>query len=70
MLVPSDMTPRKAAQTLGIRLDAVYALIWAGKLPGHKADGRWQIPAKAVTERLRAQVERRQQTVLSEVGER
>jgi excisionase family DNA binding protein len=61
MPITREMTPREAAHELGIRLDAVYSLVWAGKLPGHKADGRWRISAAAVEGRLKAQDERREQ---------
>ncbi len=49
-----ELTPRQAAQRLGIRLDALYALIWATKLPARKQDGRWFIPGTAVEARLKA----------------
>ena len=52
-----EMEPKKAAQVLGIRLDGVYSLIWAGRLEAHKLDGRWRIPAHAVEARLRARRE-------------
>jgi excisionase family DNA binding protein len=54
METPGEVTPRKAAQKLGIRLDAVYSLIWAGRLPARKVDGLWRIPIAAVEERIRA----------------
>jgi excisionase family DNA binding protein len=50
-----DLSPREAAQQLRVRLDSVYALIWAGKLKAHKLDGRWRIPGDA----LKARLERR-----------
>jgi excisionase family DNA binding protein len=56
------ISPRLAAQRLEIRLDAVYAAIWARRLPAHKADGRWLIPIAAVEERLKAQAKRRGHT--------
>lgn len=62
MTHPDDMTPRRAAQRLGIRLDAVYALIWAGRLPAHKKDGRWCIRAADIEKRLSVQAERRTKT--------
>jgi excisionase family DNA binding protein len=40
----AELTPREAALKLGCRLDAVYALIWAGRLAGRKVDGRWWVP--------------------------
>ena len=48
-----NMTPREAARALEIRLDAIYSLIWAGKLTARKRDGRWLIPAKSVEERAK-----------------
>ena len=48
------LSPRQAAVRLGIRLDALYSLLWAGKLTGNKHNGRWMIPVSAVTERLKA----------------
>ncbi len=60
--MPKELNVMEATRRLGIGLDATYKLIYAGKLPGHKVDGRWRIPAKAVDERLRAQAERQQQT--------
>ena len=58
--MPKELNVMEATRRLGIGLDATYKLIYAGKLPGHKVDGRWRIPASAVETRLRAQVERRQ----------
>lgn len=48
-----EITPREAATRLRIRLDSVYALVWAGKLEAHKLDGRWRISAGAVDMRLK-----------------
>ncbi len=42
------LTPRAAALLLGVRLDSIYALIWAGKLEAAKRDGRWEISRAAV----------------------
>jgi excisionase family DNA binding protein len=47
------LTPREAARRLGIRLDSVYSLVWAGKLAGQKRDGRWQITASSIETRLK-----------------
>jgi excisionase family DNA binding protein len=44
----TEMTPKEAAQKLGVRLDYLYPLIWAGKLEARKVDGRWLIPQTAV----------------------
>lgn len=49
-----EISAREAAVRLGLRLDTLYAAIWAGKLQAHKLDGRWRIPLLAVEERLRA----------------
>jgi hypothetical protein len=38
-----EITPRATASRLGVRLDGVYGLLWAGKLRGRKVDGRWLI---------------------------
>ncbi len=48
-----DLSPREAAERLRVRLDTLYALIWAGKLEAHKLDGRWRIPFSAVEARLK-----------------
>ena len=42
----------EAARKLGISLDGVYRLLYAGKLAGTKTDGKWRVPAAAVEERL------------------
>lgn len=54
MAVSNDLTPRATAQKLGIRLDAVYAAIWAGRLAAHKKDGRWYVSSSAIEKRLSA----------------
>jgi hypothetical protein len=46
------VTPRSAAVTLGIRLDSIYKLIWAGNLTGRKKDGRWMISETSLEGRL------------------
>ena len=48
----NELTPRQASQRLGLRLDSLYALIWAGKLAARKRDGRWLVSASAVEARL------------------
>jgi excisionase family DNA binding protein len=45
------VTPREAAQLLGVRLDTIYGLIWAGKLQAEKKDGRWLISVAAIHQR-------------------
>lgn len=37
---------REAAHSLGVTLDYVYKLIWAGKLKAEKIDGKWRVEAK------------------------
>ena len=50
----SELSPRETAQKLGIGLDSVYALVWSGKLPARKLDGRWLISASEVQARLKS----------------
>jgi predicted site-specific integrase-resolvase len=47
------MTPREVAQKLGIRLDATYSLIWAGKLIARKSNGKWFVLTDSVQKRLK-----------------
>ena len=47
------LSPREAAIRLHIGLNAVYALLWAGKLQATRSDNRWQIPCSAVEDRIR-----------------
>jgi excisionase family DNA binding protein len=54
MAKQKDISPREAATRLRVRLDSLYALIWAGKLMAHKLEGRWRVSVSAVEERLRA----------------
>lgn len=58
MARPSEISPRKAAQCLGVTLSHLYHLLWAGKLSARRQDGRWLIPAAAVAARLKARKER------------
>jgi excisionase family DNA binding protein len=60
-----ELSVVEATRRLGVSLDAIYKLIYAGKLPAHKTDGRWRIPGAAVDERLRAQAARRAKTCMS-----
>jgi len=43
----------EAARELGCSLKWIYDLVHAGKMSATKVDGRWQIPAAAVQERLK-----------------
>jgi excisionase family DNA binding protein len=48
-----EMTVIEAARQLGITLDALYRLIYAGKLPARKEGKKWLIEAVAVDERVK-----------------
>jgi len=50
----SEMTARQAAQRLGVSLSHLYHLLWAGRLPARRQDGRWLIPVASVEARLKA----------------
>ena len=50
----TELTARQAALRLNVSLAYVYHLLWAGKLPARRLDGRWRIPEDAVEVRLRA----------------
>ena len=56
------VSTRTAAQLLGIRLDAVYGLIWAARLSAEKRDGRWLVDKAAVNERVKARSNRQRVT--------
>ena len=46
-----DVSPREAAKILGIRLESVYSLVWAGRLEATKKDGKWSVSREAVNAR-------------------
>jgi excisionase family DNA binding protein len=48
-----ELTATQSCRRLGITLDALYRLLYAGKLPGRKVEGVWRIPLAAVEQRLR-----------------
>jgi len=48
----SEISPRETAQRLRIGLDSVYSLLWSGKLPARKVDGRWRVQVSDVDARL------------------
>ena len=52
--MPRELTAIQAARQLGITMDALYRLIWVGRLPARKADRRWLLPYRAVEARLKA----------------
>ena len=47
-----ELSVIQASRTLGITLDAIYRLIYAGKLTARKSEGKWLISATAVESRL------------------
>lgn len=47
-----ELTVIEATRRLGITLDALYRLIYAGKLPARKEDGKWLIPTSSVEKRF------------------
>jgi len=49
-----EVTPAEAARRLGVGLDYIYALLWAGKIAGHKDGGRWRISEQALVKRLKS----------------
>ena len=49
-----SVSPREAARILGIRLESVYSLVWAGRLEATKKDGRWFLSQQAIDARLAA----------------
>lgn len=58
MAKQKDASTREAAKLLGISLQAVYALIWAGKLPATQVEGKWCVEQAAIDERVSRKVER------------
>lgn len=54
MKVQTSLSPRQTANRLGITLNAVYALLWAGKISAERRNDRWYISAAAVEKRLAA----------------
>jgi excisionase family DNA binding protein len=52
------MSPNAAARRLGIGVDYLYKLLWAGKLGAQKVNERWRVPLTAIEERLREREER------------
>ena len=61
----TTVNPREVAQMLGIRLDAVYSLIWAGRLPAEKGDGRWLVSLAAVDAMLKSKQAGRRKSLRS-----
>jgi len=55
----ASVSPRESARMLEIRIDAVYGLIWAGRLTAEKRDGRWLVSQSAVAERVSSKARRK-----------
>ncbi len=47
-----ELTVIEASRMLGLTLDSLYRLIYAGRLPARKVGRKWRIPTKAVKARL------------------
>jgi len=58
MVRAKEMTATQSCRRLGITLDALYRLLYAGKLPGRKIEGVWRIPAAAIDARLKKREDR------------
>lgn len=53
-----NLTPAQSARRLGITLDAIYRLIYAGKLAATKTGTRWFVREADVLARLKAREQR------------
>jgi excisionase family DNA binding protein len=53
-LMEKNLTVSAAARRLGNSLDAVYRLLYAGKLKARKKGRRWFVSAHAVEDRIQA----------------
>jgi len=53
-----NVTPAQAARLLGITLDAIYRLIYAGRLAATKTGTRWFVREADVLARLKAKEKR------------
>jgi excisionase family DNA binding protein len=47
------MTVRQAALALGVSMKHLYDLVWEGKLPAKKTDGKWVVLSEGVEQRIR-----------------
>ncbi len=52
--MPKELTVVESSRRLGITLDTLYRLIYAGRLTARKVGRRWLIPVASVEARLRA----------------
>lgn len=46
-----DMNIAETARALGVTLNHVYSLVWAGRLDARKIAGQWRVSAEAVEAR-------------------
>jgi excisionase family DNA binding protein len=53
----TELSPAETARVLGVTLDYVYKLLWSGRLPGRKVEGRWRVSPAAVESRFTKQAE-------------
>ena len=49
----TELTVAETSRRLGVSLDYIYRLLYAGQLAGRKLDKTWRISAAAVEERVR-----------------
>jgi excisionase family DNA binding protein len=56
--VEKNLTPAQAARRLGVTLDAIYRLLYAGKLTATKIGTRWLVREADVLARLKAREKR------------
>jgi excisionase family DNA binding protein len=49
-----EFTVAEAARRLNLTLDAIYRLVYAGRLPARKEQRHWLIPISAIEARLKA----------------
>ena len=56
--MPKELTVVESSRRLGITLDTLYRLIYAGRLTARKVRRRWLIPVASVEARLKAKKER------------
>jgi excisionase family DNA binding protein len=54
----NELSAQAATRRLGITIDALYRLIYAGKLPARKSGRCWLIPERAIDQRLKARADR------------
>ena len=53
MAKDTEMTPIEAARKLGVGLNYIYNLLWAGKLAGRKVDDQWAVSLAGVQARVK-----------------